>query len=236
VFHTFLAITGIARRMREEICRESVTGCLDVDAAPLLDAKPIRTVTQNEFRTPLSSPIVSDAELIRAAAEGNNHAVALLYDRYSGMLFALAMRLLHSPSEAEDLVHDVFVEVWQTASSYEPSRGSVRAWLLVKLRCRGIDRIRRVDRRRVLQQELQREPVSEEHLDPGTELDCHRVRRGLEKLPDHFREVLVLTYYRGLSSSQIADELSLPLGTVKSRVAAARRRLREIVETQAGDL
>ncbi|MCA9613995.1 MAG: sigma-70 family RNA polymerase sigma factor, partial [Myxococcales bacterium] len=136
-------------------------------------------------------------------------------------------RRLRERAEVEDLVHDVFLEVWKQAHTYEPGRASVRRWLLVRLRSRALDRLRShaFSRRRSLDSDERVAPD-----DPSQTLDERRVEGFLAELSEDQRQVVTLSYFDGLSSSEIAGELGIPLGTVKSRMAAALSRLRGLVE------
>ena len=113
-----------------------------------------------------------DARLVEAIAAGDRAALASLYDRHSGILFAVARQLLAERAEVEDLVHDVFLEVWKQAHTYDPARANVRRWLLVRLRSRALDRLRShaFSRRRSLENDERVAPD-----DPSGELDARRV-------------------------------------------------------------
>lgn len=161
-----------------------------------------------------------------AVAAGDRDALAQLYDCYSGMLLGLGIKVLRNRREAEDLVHDVFLEVWRRAHTYDPTRASVRSWLLLMMRCRALDR--RKSHAFALSAPLDHDPrVAPYSESPAVALDRARVAAALARLPEPQRAVLVLGYFEGLSSSEIAEKLSLPIGTVKSRVAGAMRALRE---------
>jgi len=167
-----------------------------------------------------------DADLVVAVAGGDRDALAGLYDRYAGVLLGLGIKVLRNRREAEDLVHDVFLEVWRRAHSYDPSRASVRSWLLLMMRSRSLDR--RKSHGFALSAPLEHDPrVAPSSESPAVALDRARVLAALETLPEAQRAVLVLGYFEGLSSSEMAARLSLPVGTVKSRVAGAMRALRE---------
>jgi RNA polymerase sigma-70 factor (ECF subfamily) len=169
--------------------------------------------------------VTSDAALVLGVASGDRDALAVLYDRYAGVLLGVGIKVLRSRREAEDVVHDVFLEVWRRAHSYEPSRASVRAWLLLMMRCRALDR--RKSHGFALASPLEHDPrVAPASESPAVALDHARVTAALGELPDPQRTVLVLGYFEGLSSSEIAEKLGLPIGTVKSRVAGAMRALR----------
>lgn len=166
------------------------------------------------------------ATMIQVAA-GNRTALGELYATYGSLMLALGERMLGNSREAEDVVHDVFVEVWQRAGQYDPTRGTVRTWIAMRMRSRCLDRLRSPERRRGtdLESAGAQAMVGHTELDPSI-ADHPRVLEALRELPEPQREVLVLGYFEGLSSSEIASRLSVPVGTVKSRVAAGLRKLR----------
>lgn len=163
-------------------------------------------------------------------ARGDQVALGRLYDRYSPLLMAVGQRIVGDRREAEDLVHDVFLEVWRRAGDFDPARGSVKTWLLVRMRSRCLDRVKsagyaRVDRDTEGMERRPKTPV--EGQTPSRMSDGARVREALAALPEPQREVLVLGYFEGLSCSEIAAQLAVPIGTVKSRMATAMARLRD---------
>jgi len=153
---------------------------------------------------------LADHVLLADAARGCVASLAVLYDRYASLLLAVAQRILRDPTAAEDLVYDVFIEAWRDAGRYERERGTVRTWLLVRLRSRARDRLR----------------AHEELLRAS---DRRLVLEALAQLDAQQRETLELTYFQGLSASEIADRSGAPIGTVKSRIASGLSRLRGIV-------
>lgn len=161
-----------------------------------------------------------------AAAEGNAEALGALYDRHAPNLLAIGLRILRNRREAEDLLHDVFVEAWRHAGDYDPARGSVRAWLRLRMRSRALDRVRspRVSRARQLDESTHARLVSGDN--PERAADNSTLRGALAALPDEQRAVVALGYFEGLSCSEIAKQIDVPIGTVKSRLAAAMRKLR----------
>ena len=168
-----------------------------------------------------------DAALVARIASGDQKAVGLLYDRYSSILLAVGVRVLGARREAEDLLHDVFLEVWRRAADYNPDRGSVRVWLCMRMRSRALDRIRSAGRAPNVSTEEAKIPEAvHPGEDPSVTADRAVVRRALGALPEEQRVVLLLGYFEGLSSSEIAEKLDLPIGTVKSRVAAGLKKLR----------
>jgi len=171
---------------------------------------------------------VDDTDLVAGSAVGDNHAIAQLYDRYAPTLLAVASRMLGNKHSAEDLVHDVFIEVCRRASDYSPERGTVRTWLLMRLRSRAIDRLRSAARRRLVSSE--ESPVAEMVETNNEEVDNVPdraiVRAAIDDLPDAQKRVLESAYFKGMSASEIAEQEDVPIGTVKSRLAAALRKLR----------
>jgi RNA polymerase sigma-70 factor, ECF subfamily len=185
-----------------------------------LEEQPAPTVTGQQQEE-------ADTALVAAIASGDRRALARLYDRYAATLLAIGQRLLGGRREAEDLVHDVFLEAWRQSLHYDPARGSVRAWLMVRLRSRALDRHRAASTAPV---PMESAPRHEERAtsgeDPALAPDRSAVRRALADLPSEQRAVLELGYFEGLSSSEIAHRTGAPIGTVKSRVATALARLR----------
>jgi len=176
----------------------------------------------------------SDEALVRAIANGDTRALAALYDRHAPLMLALTRRIVVGKSEAEDIVHDVFVEAWRRAADYDSTRGSVKAWLLLRTRSRAIDFRKSAGVARTV-------PTGDADwlaalADPraldAEAPDLARLRQLLAMLNEDQRQVLFLGYFEGLSSSEIAARLSIPIGTVKSRVAAALGALRQALADQ----
>jgi RNA polymerase sigma-70 factor (ECF subfamily) len=168
---------------------------------------------------------LSDAELVARMVRGDRSAVALLYERHKLPLFALARGMLRSAAEAEDLLHDVFLEAWRRSADYSPERGSVRAWLMLRTRSRALDRLKSAGRRALDAASAPDEPAQL----PGENLDQSRLRQLLERMPEAQRQVVILGYFEGLSSAEISDRLQIPVGTVKSRTRAALEALRDVL-------
>lgn len=176
-----------------------------------------------------------DHACLLALARGDQKALAQLYDRYGGLLMAVGVRILADRREVEDLLHDVFMEVWRQAKTYNPARGSVRAWLALRMRSRALDRVRAAGRSKVVLSDAPEAPDwPAEGSDPAERVDGRTVRAALAELPDEQRAVLELGYFGGLSSSEIAAELGIPIGTVKSRVARGLAQLRVGLTPVAG--
>ncbi len=178
---------------------------------------------------PLES--LNDAALLRQVADRRSEALGILYNRYASTLLALAARILGGTPEAEEVLQEVFLHVWNHAGRYDPLRSSVSTWLILIARSRAIDRLRtRKVVERTHENAVLREPAR--HASPeGVESVFiqerrERVRGEMEKLPPEQRQVLELAFYEGLSQSEIAARADLPLGTVKTRTLLAMKKLR----------
>jgi RNA polymerase sigma-70 factor (ECF subfamily) len=173
--------------------------------------------------------------LLHAVARGDELALAALYDRYSAILLGLLLRILHDRPEAEDVLQDVFVQVWRRAADFDEARGRGFTWLVTLARSRAIDRLRALDARARATQAAQRE-VKEETMD-ATDDVLHAEQRAvvqaaLARLPEEQRRALLLAYYDGLTQSEIAARLNQPLGTIKTRMRSGLIKLRELLREQ----
>jgi RNA polymerase sigma-70 factor (ECF subfamily) len=189
--------------------------------------------TKREMVATTTATHNGDTALVAAMAAGDRNALARLYDRYSGVLLAVGVRILSDRREAEDLLHDVFIEAWRQAERYDHARGTVRTWLIMRMRSRALDRRRSAGFARSVSMEGV-EPPNARPDDPSAPPDHSVVRKALAALPADQRAVLELGYFEGLSSSEIATRQEIPIGTVKSRVAAALAKLREGLAKSGG--
>lgn len=169
-----------------------------------------------------SAAATDDRTLVERIRRGDRASLGALYDRHAPTLLATGIRMLGAEREAQDLLHDVFLEAWEHAREYDAARGSVRTWLLVRLRSRALDRLGRVERTRSRSlEELGAD--AERFVAGGAEgaesLDGIAVRQALARVDGDVREVLELTYFRGLTAREIGARLGIPVGTVKSRLA-----------------
>lgn len=179
-----------------------------------------------------AAPAQSDAELVSAIAAGERAALAALYDRYATTMLALAQRIVGMRTLAEDLVHDLFIEVWQTAPAYDAARGSVRTWLIVRLRSRALDRVRSAAWR-AFTHGAPVEAALTSSADPGVEGDYLRqvtraqLQGAVRTLSQEERELVALIYGQGLPLNDAAVRLGVPLGTTKSRLRRVLAKLRQ---------
>ncbi|ESA35202.1 rna polymerase sigma sigma-70 family [Leptolyngbya sp. Heron Island J] len=164
----------------------------------------------------------TDEALFTSLQQGNKAALAVLYDRYSRLVYTVAFRILNNGPEAEDLTQEIFLNLWQK-QTYNPKRSALSRFLSTVTRNRAIDRVRsRSIRRRILKGLVpQSQPVTSFSL-PVEQASLgersQRVREALKNLPEKQRELLWLAYYHGFSQSEIANHTNIPLGTVKSRM------------------
>lgn len=168
-----------------------------------------------------------DSALVRALANGDQDALGVLYDRYVGLLLAVGIKILGERSAAEDIAHDVFLESWRKAGTFDDQRGTVRTWLLLRMRSRCVDRKRSAAVAR--SESIEKAPDTSDHKttnEIAQAPDRRRARAALTTLSDDQRKVVELSFFAGLSYSEIATEVGVPLGTVKSRMRLAVASLR----------
>jgi RNA polymerase sigma-70 factor (ECF subfamily) len=176
-----------------------------------------------------------DAALVAALAREEVTALEQLYDRYSALVFSVALRVLHDHALAEDVTQEVFLRVWRQPSSFDPQRGRFISWISSVARNRALDEQRRLTRRRRAEDQdedpVLRLPAEGRGDDPAHEAvladDRVRVRAALAQLPDAQRTVIELAYFGGLTQTEIAERTGDPLGTIKTRVRLGMRKLRE---------
>lgn len=168
-------------------------------------------------------------------ALGDSEAFAQFYDRYAALAFALILRIVRDRTDASEVLQDVFWEIWQAATAYDPARGTPEAWVAIRARARAIDRVRSLRRRNevfVAPVEEGLTPDTGAGVKPGEGLeDRSLVRSALAQLSEVQREVIELAYYDGLTQTEIAQRTKQPLGTVKTRIRLGLERLREVVRS-----
>jgi len=178
--------------------------------------------------------IASDDRVLALLAEERPEAMEVLYDRYGGLAYSLAYRVLQDAGAAEDVVQDAFLSIWRRADSYRPERGSLRTWLCSIVHHRDLDRLRGRAGRARTDLPLEGAPAGDGVPDMfetvSLEIERDHVRSALVELPADQRQTIELAYYGGYSQSEISGLLGVPLGTVKGRTRAALRRLRTALE------
>ena len=172
--------------------------------------------------------MATDGELIQRAASGDRGAFEDLYRRYARPVFGLALRRLGDRGRAEDAVQETFASIWRSASSYRPERGPGAPWLYAVARNAIVDRTRaRTETPADIPEEPASEPGPPDHAEQSWV--AWRVHRALEELPEREREVIALAYWSGLSQSEVAEFLGVPLGTVKTRTRSALAHLADLL-------
>ena len=172
-----------------------------------------------------------DEELLQRVAEGDQSAFAALYDATSPAVFGTVLRVLRDRAQSEEVTQEVYLEAWRTAARFDPARGSARTWLVTMAHRRAVDRVRaaqasavRDERAGLRDQQRPYDSVSEA---VEQRLEREDVRRALGSLTAVQREAVALAYYGGRTHTEIAAELRLPLGTVKTRLRDGMIRLRD---------
>jgi RNA polymerase sigma factor (sigma-70 family) len=169
-----------------------------------------------------------DQELAAALAGRDEAALAELFDRYGGLAYSLALRILGDSGKAEDVVQDAFLKIWNGAARFDASRGSLRTWLTTVVRNRAIDllRGRSLHERRelALKPEVVAASPSPEEEAAGS-MEREAVRAALSALPDEQREAVLLAYFGGFTQAEVAELAGVPLSTIKGRMRLALEKL-----------
>ena len=177
----------------------------------------------------------SDARLMAAIQGGDQHALKLLFDRHRLLLRSVINRVVGNPVEADEVLQECFCELWQRSSTYRADKGEPLGWLVTLVRRRAIDRTRRNISYRHMRDrfELETAPTGAAEASPDGDVDRHDQQAIFSKmiaaLPERQQEVVRLSYFRGMSQRQIAASIQQPLGTIKTRLELALRKLRVIV-------
>jgi RNA polymerase sigma-70 factor, ECF subfamily len=160
---------------------------------------------------------------------GDRTALAALYSRHAPTLVVVAQCIVRDRQDAEDVVHDVFLEVWRNCAEYSQARASVRTWLVMRARSRSLDRLRANHRRQTVGASAQGEVSVRKQTTDVMLHDTHRLQSALARVPAPQQGVLMLAYFEGLSTAEISVRLGIPAGTVKSRTHAALKTLRKVL-------
>lgn len=172
--------------------------------------------------------ITSDLALVTAIRSGDQSAMAALYDRYSSIVYAVALRVLQDTGAAEDVLQDIFMQLWRHPGAFDASRGNMAAWLAVIARHRAIDALRR----RRPENDIADVIVS---VEPDFASDADRsramekVRGALNTMPPPQKSALEMAYFEGLTHSEIAEKTGEPLGTIKTRIRTGLLSLRKVL-------
>jgi len=173
----------------------------------------------------------SNEDLLALVAAGDKGAFARLYDATAPRLFGLARRLLIDSAQAEEVTQEVYLEIWQAATRYDATRGSAMAWMLTLAHRRSVDRIRSAQSSRNRDTKIGIRDFDREYDEVAetveVRIESERVKRALEKLTELQRQAVTLAYFKGLSHSEVATMLHVPVGTVKTRLRDGMIRLRD---------
>ncbi len=183
-----------------------------------------------------SAAQLEEIELLRRIGEGDRASFEQFYDRFSRVLFSIAYRLLRNEQAAEDVLQEVFVQIWKKAPLYDPARGKPLTWAVTLTRHRAIDIIRSTQRRGQLHEDVKQETDAGEKFDDHdsfsavTSGERHEfVREAMRKLSEEQRQAIELAFFGSLTQAEIAEQLDLPLGTVKARIRRGMMKLRGLI-------
>lgn len=186
---------------------------------------------------PISSASVEyEVALLHRTGEGDRQSFQELYERYSRILYSTAYHILNDEAAAEDVLQDVFIQIWEKASLYDVSRGKPLTWAVTLTRNKAIDRLRSQQRRNRLRDEMETQASIFEEFSNRSSLDevesgekSAIVRRAIQELSKEQRQAIQLAFFSGMSQTEIAETLNEPLGTIKARIRRGMMKLREIV-------
>ncbi len=174
--------------------------------------------------------------LLQQVGRGDREAFSMFYDRYSGIIFSTALRVLNDATDAEDVTQEVFVMIWDKAAMYDPTRGKPLTWAVTMTRNKAIDRIRSHQRCSRLKDEAGNEQLPEDTVNnraPSDDVFAFEqgdmVREAVGKLSTEQRIVIEMAYFKGLTQNEIAEQLKEPLGTVKARIRRGMMKLKKLV-------
>ncbi len=183
-----------------------------------------------------ANDLEAEIELLKRVAQGDRVSFETLYDRFSGVLFSTAYRVLNNQEAAEDVLQDVFIQIWEKAPLYDPARGKPMTWGVTLTRNKALDRLRSTVRRNRLQDDVEREAEALKQFDDRSSFETvaaretnRIVRDAIQKLSKDQREAIELAFFSSLTQTEIAERLNEPLGTIKARIRRGMMKLREIL-------
>jgi RNA polymerase sigma-70 factor (ECF subfamily) len=181
---------------------------------------------EDEVLTTATQPAQDDADLLARVQRGDEQAMAVLFDRYSRIVYSVALRVLRDAASAEDVLQEIFMQIWRNPAGFVATRGSLGGWLAVVTRNRSIDSLRR---KKPTEQVEEMQLPSPGNLADESErnLMMERARTCITKLPAEQRKTLEMAFFDGLTHAEIAEMTGDPLGTVKTRIRSALLTLRK---------
>jgi len=177
-----------------------------------------------------------DIELLRQIADGNRAAFAEFYDRHATLMFSVASKILNDAGEAEDVLQEAFVQIWEKAGRFDPKLGKAASWAAILVRNKAIDRIRASQRRtRLAEQAGVARNIASEVADSANEVfyghdKAKFIHSAIVELPEEQRQAIELAYFSGLTQDEISKKLNAPLGTIKARIRRGLLKLRDQLE------
>jgi len=180
-----------------------------------------------------------DQKLMQEIADKQKWAFSIIYDRHSAMLFGLALKILHDRSSAEDVLQELFLSVWEKADKFKTERGNAVAWMTILCRNKCIDKLRKLEVNKQRSTELDEESViqvkahqsSDDQFDlAGQAILQKSVAEAMAELPGEQKQLIEMAFFSGFTQSEIAGELKLPLGTVKTRIRSGMKKLHDILK------
>lgn len=193
--------------------------------------RPVPSGAPSDEGAPAPGDPADLAELMRLSARGDEQAFARLYDATCARAHGLAVRVVRDPAQAEEVTQESYLEVWRTATRFDPARGSVIGWLLTIVHRKAVDRVRSAEAsgRRDSTYHQRNQPVAHDATAEAAHasLEAHRVRGALATLTEVQRQALELAYFGGYTHTEVASMLDLPVGTAKTRIRDGLIRLRD---------
>lgn len=181
----------------------------------------------------------AEIALLQRVGKGDRESFSELYDRFSNVLFSVALRIVNDREYAQDVLQEVFLQIWEKAPLYDETRGKPLTWAITLTRNRSIDRLRSMQRRHRLSDEVEKESQTDDQFDDRNShdhLDLAEtgalVRKAMSELPKEQREAIELAFFSGFTQSEIAVRMGEPLGTVKARIRRGMLKLRDALEAR----
>ena len=205
-------------------------------AFSVFDAKPAPSLRAFCERVNDKTAPDKDVELLRRIAAGDRSAFAEFYDRHSTLMFSVACKILNDPGEAQDVLQETFLQIWEKAERFDPTLGKASSWVATLTRNKAIDRIRASVRRSRLADEAGTESaIAAEVTDTANEAvhghdKARLIQSAIVELPADQRRAIELAYFSGLTQHEISEKLQEPLGTIKARIRRGLLKLRDQLE------
>jgi RNA polymerase sigma-70 factor (ECF subfamily) len=192
----------------------------------------LRVVTRNlDDDVDGSTPVVTSEDLLGRVAHGDQQAFAELYDRTSSRVFGLVKRLLRDHAQSEEVTQEIFLEIWQTATRYEPGKGGAMSWMLTMTHRRAVDRVRasQASRDRDVRIGIRDHAPAFDSVAESVEIhiESERVKVAMQRLTELQRQAVSLAYFGGYTHNEVSQMLKVPIGTVKTRLRDGMIRLRD---------